>query len=146
MLKNFLLTLLRVLQITLVLTLERVIGLPLISSLLVLAWLDRDKDLIYKFPILVLIFSLLLAVIYSLSWPLAYLWWLSMSLMINLGEKIVPDKKRRFLIVVLAGNLFLMWWLQLSIGYLTLAQLIISYIFSLLWMRIFKFDRVVNSY
>ncbi len=146
MLKNILFTLLRILQITVVLTLERVIGLPLISTLLVLAWLDKDRDLIYKFPILVLIFSLLMAVIYSLNWPLAYLWWLSLSLMVSLGEKIVPDKKRRFLIVVLAGNLFLMWWLQLRVGYLTLAQLIISYFFSLVWMRIFKFDRVVSSY
>ncbi len=142
MLKYLLLSLFRLIGFILVLTLERVIGLPLLAVLLALVWLDHNKELSYKYSLLILLLSLFFAAVYNLIWPLAFVWLLAISLLIGWAEKVVADKKRRFLIAVLLGNLFLIWRLEFSLSYLTLAQLIISYILSLIWMRVFKFGKV----
>lgn len=141
MLKNLLFSLFRLTGLVLVLTLERVIGLPLLSTLLALVWLDHNKELVYKYPFLVILLSLFFSAVYDLIWPLSFLWLLGLSQLIGWGEGFVSDKKRRFLIAVLLGNLLLIWRLQFSLSYLTLVQLVVSYMISLIWMRVLKFGK-----
>jgi hypothetical protein len=137
----YLLALIRILGLLLVLTLERVIGLPLLFGLFGLVWLDKNKDSVYQYPVQLLILSFMMSVVYDVMWPASFIWWLGSRLLVDASSDLIKNKKRRFLIVMLLMNLLVMWWVQLKVGYIMLAQLLISYVLIVLWMRVFKFKR-----
>ncbi len=142
MIKTILLTLFQLLGLILLMTAERVIGLPFLSLLLGLIWLEHVNRQTYFYPVLLLLLSFLLAVSYDFSWIMSYLLWLGASQAVAAGEKVILDKKRRFLIVVITINLLLLWWLQLATGYLSLIQFIASYLLVTLWLRVFDLNKL----
>jgi hypothetical protein len=143
--KFILAQLLKVAGLFFLLSLERVIGLPLIFSLLGLIWLDQVENKAYSRPLLILLFSFFIAIFYHTAWLATLIVWsLSTALVVYSGG-IFQGKKRRFLITVLLQNLFWLWWLKIPANYILLAQLVVSYILFVVWLRIFKKDKMKNK-
>ncbi len=139
--QTYFLVVAKILGLLLALTLERVIGLPLLFSLFGLVWLDKNKDTVYQYPVQLFILSFMMSMVYDVLWPASFIWWLGASLLVDVGSDFIKDKKRRFLIIMLLMNLLVVWWVRLRVGYIMLAQLLISYVLIVLWMRVFKFKQ-----
>lgn len=136
--KNTLIFLFKLLVLLFVLSFERVVGLPFIFSLFGLIWLDQSQKFFYIRPVLLLIFSFLMAVMFQTAWlTTMVVWCLSLTFMV-LGTKLVRVKKRRFLIVVIIQNLLWLWWLNIPVSLSLLFQLVISYVLVIVWLRIFS--------
>lgn len=139
--KNTLIFLFKLLVLLFVLSFERVVGLPFIFSLFGLIWLDQSQKFFYIRPVLLLIFSFLMAVMFQTAWlTTMVVWCLSLTFMV-LGTKLVRVKKRRFLIVVIIQNLLWLWWLNIPVSLSLLFQLVISYVLVIVWLRIFSKPR-----
>lgn len=140
--KQILIQLIKIIGLFFLLSLERVIGLPLIFSLLGLIWLDQVEGNVYSRPLLILLFSFLMAIFYHAAWLITLIaWFISAALVIYSGS-ILQGKKQRFLIAVLLQNVFWLWWLGVPASYIILAQLIVSYIMFVVWLRIFKTNKM----
>ncbi len=136
--KTIILFLIKLFGLIYILSFERVIGLPFIFSLLGLIWLDQTKKIFYIKPILLLILSFLLAVMYQSAWIVTIIIWFLCTVLINLGSRFIRVKKRRFVIVVIIQNLLWLWLLGIPASLVLLFQLVISYVFVIIWLKIFS--------
>ncbi len=128
---------LKYLALVYVLSLERVIGLPFLFVILSLIWFEKDKGQYFKLIGLILSQSLLLSLFFNFAWFLAWLLFLGGYIFVRFGDELVHSKRRRFLLSVLMVNLISIWTTELSLSYVTLIQLVVSYLIVLLWLRIF---------
>ena len=139
--KNIVIFLAKLFSLVFLLSFERVVGLPFLFSLLGLIWIDQNKDVPFIKPILLLILSFFVAVMYQSAWlSTIIVWFLSYGLIV-LGAKTIKVKKRRFLIVVIIQNLLWLWLLRMSANLTLLVQLVVSYVFVIIWLRIFSKSR-----
>jgi hypothetical protein len=138
---SVLVNLLRLLGIFFLLSFERVVGLPLIFSLLGLMWLDHKADQRFAWPLLVTLFSFMITVSYALPWFLTFVLWVLSAALIKLGEVLVKDKKRRFLIVVIIQNLAWLWLSGIIASYVLLVQFVASYLLVMMWLKILRVRR-----
>lgn len=138
--KKISLTLLKIIGLTLLVSFERVVGLPLIFTLLGLIWLDRVKDSRYFYPALLVLLSYILAVAYNTLWSVSFLAWAVTAGLVSLDIKQVKSKNKRFFIMVILQNIFWLWWLSLPITYLTVIQFVISYVLVVMWMKMLRFN------
>lgn len=136
--------LLKIAGLLLILSLERVIGLPFIFVLLGLIWVDHTNDQAYGQAAVLLGVSYLLAVVYHVSWIVSFFVWLISSWGIRFGSKPIKQKKRRFLIVVIIQSIFWLWWARISTDYLLLVQFVVSYILVIIWMKVLRLDQLVS--
>lgn len=136
--KTIILFLIKLFGLIYILSFERVIGLPFIFSLLGLIWLDQTKKIFYIKPILLLILSFLIAVMYQSAWMVTIIIWFLCTVLINLGSRFIRVKKRRFVIVVIIQNLLWLWLLGIPASLVLLFQLVISYVFVIIWLKIFS--------
>jgi hypothetical protein len=133
--------LLKIIALIFLLSFERVIGLPFLFTLLALIWLDSIKEKKLARPLLILLFSFLMAVFYHGAWLATLLVWLVSAWAISIRGTVVRGKKRSFLLVVVLQNLIWLWWLNITANFVLIAQLIISYILVVLWLRVFKKEK-----
>lgn len=135
--KDVVLFLIKLLGLIYILSLERVIGLPFIFSLLGLIWFDQSKKVFYIKPILLILLSFLVAVMYQSAWITTIIIWFLCTTLINLGSKLIRVKKKRFVIVVIIQNLLWLWLLNIPANFALLFQLVISYVLVIIWLKIF---------
>ena len=140
--KDIILSIIKLLALILLISLERVVGLPLIFTLLALIWLDQKRDNLYFYPILLLLISYIFAVTYNALWSLSLLVWTVTSILANLNIKQIKSKNKRFFITVILHNIFWLWWLSLPVGYSTVVQFILSYALVVMWMRMLKGSKI----
>ncbi|KUK79847.1 MAG: hypothetical protein XD95_0061 [Microgenomates bacterium 39_7] len=133
--------LLKILALIFLLSFERVIGLPFLFTLLSLIWLDSIKIKNHSRPLLILLFSFLMAVFYHGAWLITLFVWLLSAWGISVGGGTIKGKKRRFILIVVLQNLVWLWWLDVPANFVLIAQLIISYILVVMWLRVFKKER-----
>lgn len=134
-------TLVKIFLLIFLISFERVVGLPLIFTLLGLIWLDQIKDSQYFYPLLLLFLGYIMAVVFNASWPVAFLVWMLTAGLVNLNIKQVKSKNKRFFIVVIMQNLFWLWWLKLPVSYLTIIQFVISYLLVVMWTRMLRLKK-----
>ena len=128
-------------------SLERVIGLPWIYLLLSLIWIDQIQTQRNKFKLILisLFFSLLLSATYDLAWSLSLGLYTFSLLYLKFGQKFVKNQRRRFIMAVIVINLIITWVSSIKLSYLSLIQFIFSYLLVILWMRVFKIEQVKKS-
>jgi hypothetical protein len=139
--KKIILTLAKIFALIFLISFERVVGLPLIFTLLGLIWLDQVKDNYYFYPGLLLFLSYIMAVAFSAPWSIVFFVWTLTAGLVSLNIKQVKSKNKRFFIVVILQNLFWLWWLELPVNYLTVAQFVISYLLVVMWTRMLRLKK-----
>ncbi len=139
--KKIILNLAKILALVFLISFERVVGLPLIFTLLGLIWLDQVNDNDYFFLGLLLLLSYIMTVVFNAHWPVVFLAWTVSAGLVNTNIKQIKSKNKRFFIVVILQNLFWLWWLELPVGYLTVTQFVISYLLVVIWARMFKLKK-----
>lgn len=139
--RKIIISILKALGLVLIISLERVVGLPLLFILLGLIWLDQVRDQLYSYPILLLFLSYILAVTYNVIWPISLLALVVTAFLASLSSGRIKTKNRRFFIMTLGFNLFWLWWTGLQIGYLAIVQLVVSYLIVIMWMRVLRLKK-----
>ncbi|MBD3250442.1 MAG: hypothetical protein GF381_02655 [Candidatus Pacebacteria bacterium] len=132
--------------LVLLLGVERVIGLPWIFSLFSLIWLNRFWTKPLGLVGLTAAISLLLAAAYDLSWFISFGLMFGSLAWLQHGQLIVKSQRKRFVISLIALNLVIVWISQLRLSYLSLVQLIISYLLVVAWMKVLKLDQDKTSF
>jgi len=143
--KYFLQSILKLSLIIILLTWERVLGLPLLFVSLSLLWLDKNFKFELKYFALLILLSLFWAVVYQFSWLLALLLLSVGSLFLRSKLNFFPEKKRRVLVLTLILNLILIWVTGLELNAYSLIQLTVSYLLVLLWLRLIQIKRKTKS-
>lgn len=133
--------LLKIFALAFLLSFERVVGLPFLFSLLALIWLDSTKGKSYSKSLLIILFSFLMAVFYHGAWLVTLVVWLLSAWGMSTGTGAVKGKKRRFILIVVLQNLIWLWWLNISASPVLIAQLVISYILVVVWLKVFKKEK-----
>ncbi len=128
------------------LTWERVLGLPLLFVLLSLLWLDKNFKSEVKFFLILIALSFLLAVVYQFSWIVSIILFSFGSFFLRMKLDIFSEKKTRVLISTLLINLIMVFSSGLEINFYSLIQLIISYFFVLIWLRLFRLRLKKNKF
>ena len=136
--KKIIINIFKALGLVLIISLERVVGLPLLFILLSLIWLDQAKDGPYLYSALLLFLSYVLTVTYNVIWPVSLLAFIITAFLVSFSSQKIKTKNRRFFIMTLGFNLFWLWWTGLLVSYLTVAQFVISYLIVIMWMRLLK--------
>lgn len=136
--KKIITIILKLTALVLCISMERIIGLPLIFTLAGLIWLDQAQEQVYFYPLLLLVLSYITAIIYNVIWPVSFLVWVMTGLLTTFSSTKIKTKNRRFFIMTIVQNLFWLWWVQLPVSYLTVVQFVVSYLLAIMWMRILK--------
>ena len=136
--KKIIINIFKALGLVLLISLERVVGLPLLFILLSLIWLDQAKNGPYLYSALLLFLSFVLTVTYNVIWPVSLLAFIITTFLVSFSSQKIKTKNRRFFIMTLGFNLFWLWWTGLLVSYLTVAQFVISYLIVIMWMRLLK--------
>jgi hypothetical protein len=136
--KKIIINIFKALGLVLIISLERVVGLPLLFILLSLIWLDQAKNGPYLYSALLLFLSFVLTVTYNVIWPVSLLAFIITTFLVSFSSQKIKTKNRRFFIMTLGFNLFWLWWTGLLVSYLTVAQFVISYLIVIMWMRLLK--------
>ena len=136
--KKIIINILKALGLILIISLERVVGLPLLFILFSLIWLDQIKDELYLYPILLIFLSYVLTITYNVIWPISLLGLIITTFLVSFSSAKIKTKNKRFFIMTLLFNLFWLWWTGLSVSYLTVIQFVISYLIVIMWMRLLK--------
>ena len=117
------------------LTWERVVGLPLLFVLLGLIWLDKNQENDLKHLVLTAFLSLLLAAVYQLGWIASLLLFIGSELLAIHSEQLIQAKNKRLLLASALFNFVLWAAAGIEFTHLILAQLVLSYVLVLLWLR-----------
>jgi hypothetical protein len=135
---KFFTSLLKLAVLLYLLTLEQVLGLPFLFILLTLIWLDHNHNQPYRLLTLLLITSFGLAVVFDFAWLISWLLLIAGHFLVQLGQDLVQSRQRRLLLAALISSLAVLWLTQTQLRYISLAQLIVSYLLLILWLRLFK--------
>jgi len=135
---------LKLLGLAVLLSFERVVGLPLIFSLLGLILIDQSHFSSYSRPLWILIISFLMAIFYQAAWLITLIVWILCLIGMIYGDSIIKEKKRRFLVLIIVQNLIWLWLLKIPASVTLLIQFVISYVLVVIWLKLFK-NRGINE-
>ena len=139
--KKVIFTILIIIGLIILLSFERVVGLPFIFSLLCFIWIDQSHSHSYSRPLLVLLISFLMTVFYQAAWFLTLIVWILSLTGMVFGNRLIKGKKRQFIILVIMQNLIWLWILKIPANIAILLQLIVSYILVIVWLKVFSKGR-----
>ncbi len=136
--KKIIIFFVKIIGLILLLSFERVIGLPYIFTLLSFIWIDQLHRDSYSRPLLVLLVSFLMTVFYQAAWFLTIMVWIISLLGMVYGNYFIKGKKRQFLILVIMQNLTWLWLLAIPANLTLIIQLVVSYLLIIIWLKLFK--------